>query len=148
MSWIEIASNEDVDQVMRAFGGFRDSCLREVHLWTDHWVKSDLSMYYPNGLNTRIRVLFQRQHASPSAIEILFENVTHFNLSPTPEQYYPVIFGAKMYMEEGILYWANEEDWSIESASLNLHTWISARQAKWRDVSDWMGETLRYGAAE
>jgi hypothetical protein len=145
MDWIEIASQEDVDHLMEVFGGFHDSCLREVHVWTDHWVRPDLSMYYPSDLNTQIRILFQRQVQSHSAIEILFEKVTHFNLAPTPEHYYPIIFGARMAIEDGIIYWANDEDWSPESASINIHTWISARQARWRDVSPWMGAELRYG---
>lgn len=148
VKWTEIASQEDVDLLMDVFGGFRESCLREVHVWTDHWIRPDLSIYYPSDLNTRIRVLFQRQVKAPSAVEILFEKVTHVNLAPTPERYYPVIFGARMFMEDGILYWANDEDWSPESAAINLHTWISARQARWRDASGWMGEELRYGARE
>jgi len=52
-------------------------------------------MYYPSDLNTRIRVLFQGQVHSPSAVEILFEKVTHVNIAPTPERYYPVILGAR-----------------------------------------------------
>jgi hypothetical protein len=148
IAWNEIKSQEDVEALLKAFDGFRNSCLREVHVWTDHWIRQDLSMYYPSGLNTRIRILFQRQVQSPSAIEILFEKVTHFNLAPTPEHYYPVIFGARMYMEDGIVYWANEEEWSPESAAINLQTWVSAKEARWRDVSKWMGDELRYGPKE
>ena len=40
------------------------------------YVDESLAMTVPGGLDTNVKILFQRQYENPSAIEILFEGVT------------------------------------------------------------------------
>jgi hypothetical protein len=82
MEWEEIKTQADANALMEVFGNFHDSCIREAHLWTDHWVSPKLSMSCCGHLDNKIRFLIQRQYKNPSAIELFFEHVTRFNLVP------------------------------------------------------------------
>lgn len=145
--WKTIETQSDADALMDLFGGFHDACIHEAHLWTDHWVHNDLSMSCPGDLDNRIRILIQRQFKNPSAIELLFEEVTRFNLVPTPENYDSIIFEATLLVQKGQIYWSPESNWSPENSERDSDTWVSAKKLRWRDASDWMGEELHYGPA-
>ncbi len=145
MEWNEINSQKDADKLMNIFGDFHDSCVREAHLWTDHWVSDYLSMSCPGNLDNRIRFLIQRQFKNPSAIELLFDEVTQFNLVPTSENFDSIIYQATLLvMDDGNIYWSPEGEWRPDSPDKDESTWISAKKLCWREVP-WLGEKLRYG---
>jgi hypothetical protein len=148
MSWTKIETKDDIDQLLHAFGRFHDACLREAHIWTEHHVDEDMSMACPGNLDTHIRLLFQRQWRSPSAIELLFHQVVRFNLVPSPEGSDSIIFDATLLLQDGIFYWAEWRDWTPGSADRNAITWVAAKELLWRDASEWMGRQLRYGPTE
>ena len=147
MDWKEIKTQADADALMEAFGDFHDACLKEAHLWTDHWVSSDLSMACNGDLDNRVRLLIQRQFQKPSAIELLFEEVTRFNLVPTPENYDSIIFAATLLVQDGTMYWSSDGGWRPDKLNRDESTWLSAKRLRWREVP-WMGEELRYGPKE
>jgi hypothetical protein len=99
MSWNELRSEEDIETLMAAFGGFHDSCIREAHLWTGHAVHDDLSMSVEPWVCARI--LIQRQFRNPSAIELLFAGVMDFLLTSPPLNYDADIYEAELTLEEG-----------------------------------------------
>jgi hypothetical protein len=145
LNWNKIETQAGADALMRVFGDFHDGCIREAHLWTDHWVSDDLSMSCPANLDNRIRFCIQRQFRNPSAIELLFEEVTRFNLVPTPENYCTIIFGATLLVRGDGIYWSPDgPSWSPESSERDECTWISAKKLRWRPV-DWLGPELHYG---
>ena len=144
MNWKDITTQADADSLMELFGGFHDGCVREAHFWTDHWVSQDLAMSCSGNLDNRIRFLVQRQFKNPAAIELLFEEVTRFNLVPTPDNYESIISGATLLVRDGTVFWSPDESWLPESPKRDDSTWISASQLRWRAV-DWLGEELRYG---
>jgi hypothetical protein len=144
MEWEEIKTQANADVFMEVFGNFHDSCIREAHLWTDHWVSRDLSMSCSGHLDNKIRFLIQRQSTDLSAIELIFEYVTRFNLVPSPENYDSIIFDATLLVQDGNIFWSPESDWSPEKQNRDEFTWVSARKLRWRKV-DWLGEELRYG---
>ncbi len=148
MSWNRILTPDDAIKLMQLFGHFHDSCIREMHVWTDHWVSAELAMSCPGELDTRLRVLVQRQFENPSAIELLFERVTRLNLVPTAENYDSIILGATLLQHNGEWVWSPEPDWSPADAGRHASTWIAARRLSWRDASDWMGRALRYGPGD
>jgi hypothetical protein len=51
-----------------------------MHLWTGYSVGQHLSMDVPHEYDLTARVLIQRQYESPSAIEMLFEQVVRINI--------------------------------------------------------------------
>lgn len=147
MKWKDIKLQADADTLLSIFGHFHDGCIRELHMWTEHWVNEDLSMEYSVDLDTKIRILVQRQFENPSAIELLFEEVERFNLMPMQKNYDSIIYGAILLVKEDAIYWSPEEDWSPESSDRDECTWIKAHRLKWREVN-WLGQQLRYGPNE
>jgi hypothetical protein len=144
MEWKEIETQPDADALMVVFGNFHDSCIREAHLWTGHSVSRQLGMSCPSHLDNNIRFLIQRQFKEISAIELLFEQVTRFNLVPSPENYESIILAATLLVEGGSVFWSPEGDWGPDKPSRDDFTWVSARKLCWREV-DWLGKELRYG---
>lgn len=143
MSWNTIKTKEDIDNLLRLFGGFHDSCLKELYLWTDSCVDENFAMGMSSGTN--VRILFQRQYDNLSAIELLFEGVTKFHLTPPPENHDSIIFGASLLFQNNLFYWADDIGWHPNEVTPYEVSWISAKSVKWRDVSSWMGDTMRYG---
>jgi len=145
--WKPVATQADADLLLHAFGDFHDSCIREAHLWTDHWIAPNLAMSCSEGLDNRIRFLIQRQFSQPPAIELLFEEVLRFNLVPAPENYFAIIFSATLLVQNGVVFWSPEVNWKPDDPDRSNRTWISARKLRWREVP-WLGEALRYGPTE
>ena len=143
MNWTTVESQIDADALMKRFGRFHDGCLREAHLWTGYWVSDDLSMVCPDGLHNSIRMLIQRQFENPSAIELLFEEVTRFNLVCI-ENSDSIILGATLLVQDGAVYWSPYDDWSLSSSDRDEITWLSSHKLKWREVKG-LGNELRYG---
>lgn len=144
MDWHTLNTQTDLDFLMDTFGGFHDGCLREIHAWTGYSVGQQLSMEVTHESVLSARVLVQRQYESPSAIEMLFEQVVRINILPPPENHDAIIYGVTPLRRNGTFYWAPEEEWMPNDLAANI-TFIASKQASWRDASDWMGSNLRYG---
>lgn len=141
MSWNTLKTKEEIESFLRLFGGFHDSCLKELYMWTDSCVGENLSMcILPD---TNVRILFQRQYENPSAIELLFEGVTQFHF--TPKKHDSSIFSASLLLQNNLFYWADDIGWKPNEVAPYEVSWISAKSVKWRDVSSWMGDKMRYG---
>jgi hypothetical protein len=145
--WQSVETEGDAARLRTVFGDFHDGCLREAHVWSETYVSEDLSMAfgYPCHLGTHVRLLFQRQWRNPSAIELLFDQVIGFHVVPPPENYGADIWGATLFLRDGIIYWSDNSQWRPDSGDRDESTWIGARRLRWRDASAWMGEELRYG---
>ena len=141
MSWNEIGTQADADALLKVFGGFHDGCLKEAHLYTNCWGDHDLAMAPGLGLDNCVRILVQRQWKDPAAIELLFEEVTRFNLVPSPEDCDSIIFNATLIVRDSLVYWSVNGSWSPDDPQKDLSTWISARKLRWREVG-WLGEDL------
>jgi hypothetical protein len=146
MIWTRIQTQSEADELMRQFGSFHDGVLREAHLWTEHWVSDKLAMAIGIGLDTRVRMILQRQWQPLSAVELLFEEVTRFNVVPSPENYEASIRAATLLVAGATIFWADESNWRPGESDSDDVTWISARRLHWRDASDWMGEPLHFGS--
>jgi hypothetical protein len=146
--WHDLKTKQDVENLINIFGGFHDSCLRELYLWTDHYVSSNLAMHVNPDLDCKVRALFQRQDLNPSAIEMLFEEVTCLNIFPSPINYDSIIQGVTLILIDDCFYWANDTYWSPDDTDRNEVSWISAKKIKWCDASNLMGKELIYGPSE
>jgi hypothetical protein len=132
---------------MQLFGGFHDSCIREIHVATGHYVEENLAMTC--GGPTTVHLLVQRQRANPSALELRFEEVGELRISPPQDGYVAIIFEAFFALLGNTFYWAEDARWTPEAKTPNDAgpkdvTWIAARRVWWRDASEWMGGELRY----
>jgi hypothetical protein len=144
MEWNEIKDENDVNIFLDMFGGFHDSCIKELYLWTGHYVDENFGMVTSGELDTNVRILFQRQYNNPSAIEVIFEGVTQFHISPSPENYESIIYDATLILHSALFYWADDYCASVSEIKKSKTNWISAKKLKWRDVSSWMGQKRRY----
>ena len=129
---------------MGLFRNFHDACLREIHVVTSHHVDADLAMHVD--WRTTVHMLIQRQYASPSALELRFEEVVELRVLPPPPDCERIIFGAAFFLREGIYYWADDAGWFPESHRDEGVTWIASRRVYWRDASEWIGNDIRYAA--
>jgi hypothetical protein len=145
MTWTRISTAEQAADFLESVNDFHDGCLREAHVWTEHYVGPELSMGIGLGWDTRARLLIQRQFRGLSAVELLFEEVRHLNVAPSPPDYEDIIFDAALLVRDGVIYWAAAADWSPDHPERDQTTWISGGKLSWRDASEWMGDTLRYG---
>ncbi len=148
MNWREVSNQANLDELTDIFGEFHDACLKEMHLWTDTWVEPNLSMSVGTGWSYHARLLFQRQWKDPSAIEIIFDEIRSVHIALSPPNYDDIIFSATLLLKDGVFFWAEAGNWQPDDPNCNDITWIAASQMKWRDVSGWMGEDLRYGPHE
>jgi hypothetical protein len=144
MEWRRVVSEADVEELLSAFGGFHDSCLREVHLWTEQYVSEDLSMTCPSHLDSHVRMLFQRQARPCCGLELMFHEVLGFRVAPSPENYDSTIFDATLTLTDGVFYWSDGFGATPDEDT----TWVAAKELWWRDASEWMGPALRYGPLE
>lgn len=144
--WNILRDQDDLSSLLYIFGWFHDSCIREMHMWTDHYVNSDLSMSLSPELDHNVRLLIQRQANNPLAIELLFNQVTQIYIKPSPEDYDSLINEGTLLYRDGIFYWATDSNWDPDSNSLFTSVnWISSKQLSWREVNEWTGNDLRYG---
>lgn len=144
MSWHPICDQADIQDLMSKFGGFHDGCVREAHMWTQSWVNDDLAMAVAANLDTRFRLWIQRQFRDPSAIELLFEEVVTIHWVPTADNYDSIIFGASLVIEDNLIYWSPDYQWTPNQPERDKFTWIAAKKLSWREVG-WLGEELHYG---
>ena len=131
-TWMSLDSTADLKRFLESVGALHDGCLKELYLWTGHYVAHDLSMAAPSSLDTNVRVIFQRQFRNLSAIELLFQEVVGVEVKPTPENYDSIIFSARFHLADGIF--------TFETDTIM----IQAKKVSWRDVSEWMGPHARY----
>lgn len=145
-AWHDIRTQADADAFMARVMGFHDGCLREAHVWTEEqWVGHDLAMRFGPGRTTRVRLLLQRQWAPLSAVELLFERVTRFNLAPAREDEDGIIYASTLRVGGREIVWASDEPWEPDGPRRDEATWVSGGRLRWRDASAWMGGALHYG---
>ena len=140
-SWSPLNNQQDVDILMKVFGRFHDSCIKQVFISPREYVTKDLTMGFDN--TSTVKILFQRQFRNASVIEIHFEEVEemnwrHDNLSS--DTGLTIIMEAVLQIENGLVYWAEDIDWLEAIDERNDFRWIAARTVKWRTVEGALGQ--------
>jgi hypothetical protein len=139
-SWQALQNPSQLAELMHLFGNFHDSCVREIHAVTGHYVHENLSM--TANWRTTVHMLIQRQYRPLSAIELRFEELVGMRLAAPSRGCENTIINASFFIRDDIVYWADTSSWGPESSSES--TWVAAREVYWRDVSEWLGPGLRY----
>jgi hypothetical protein len=158
--WHQLESEGDVASLVHAFGAFHDGCLKEAYVSAEGYVATNLAMSCPEHLHTSAHVLFQRQFKPMSVIELLFEQVTHFSLSPSPEGCDSIIHSAGITLEDGVFLLtgafaagplrvppgSSVGVWQRQPGTGEFR--VAGRRLSWREAPDWLGPKARYGALE
>ncbi len=133
-----IKNDNDILNLMEKFGHFHDSCIKEMHYLSGGWVDQNLVMYPFNDLRS-VSIIFQRQGAPNSVIELVFMGINKLNLEPRNEEYDCIIYGASLKIANDIIYWSEYDDFDENDLVNECGTWISARQVMWRELPDALG---------
>jgi hypothetical protein len=136
--WRKIVTEADVQGLMNDYGGFHDSCLRDIHINTTAHVDEARSMHFANPLV--FTLLFQRQSLANRILEMKFEGVTGFDLNPVGDGEAGVILGATFKKEGDLVTWADEQDWERGDEGV---LWISAKSVHWRYRPELVGNVTR-----
>ncbi|MCL2354782.1 MAG: hypothetical protein FWC68_02680 [Oscillospiraceae bacterium] len=147
--WIEIKNNEDIESLMKLYGGFHDGCIKEIRYISGMCVGENLSM---NPINNKrdVYILFQRQFKDPSTIEMLFEKIDCLYLNPRSEQYDGIIYDAYMCFEDDKVVWFDDDYFEEEEEGYKAMydnsntTWIRADRVKYRIVECCLGDEEVY----
>lgn len=139
--WTPIQTEEDICVLMQSFGGFHDSCIKELKYISGAYVGEDLGMY-PFNDQRSVRMIFQRQDKNPMAIEMEFSGVITLSLSPKNTAYTAEILDASMLMRDGKIYWY--DSFFKEKPDVYHGTWIEAEGVRWRCADDCMGNKEIY----
>lgn len=136
--WTEIKSQNDIDQILKTFGYFHDSCLRDIYISTREFIDTNLAMSFENKIIATL--LFQRQFNPNPVIELKFEEVERFNFLPFKENESAVIYDATLKLDDGLFYWADFEGWELDD---NDSIWICGRKLYWRTRPELLGNINR-----
>lgn len=136
--WEKIGNQSDIDKLLSLYGGFHDSCIREIYFSTSEFVDEKLAMHFENRLTAAF--LFQRQFRPNSVIELKFEDVIQFNFKPLGNSEKAVLYDASLKLKDEIFYWADFIDWENTD---NDSIWISSKKLFWRLRPDLIGNIKR-----
>ena len=143
--WNEIATKEDIVNFMNIFGGFHDSCIKEISYISGAFVGDDLAMMPINNMRTA-DIVFQRQFRNPMAIVMRFSGLKKLHLAPNGSNYTCEIYDAAMFINENLIYWADNNYATEENIETYDGTWICAEKLQWRVIDECMGEDKIYRA--
>ena len=131
--WQAVTSIAELNEFLSVVGGFHDGILKEVHWRNRDWIDEDLTMR-PNSL-ADARMLVQRQWRSPSAVELMFENVWRMRLDTV----------GFVFDSEGKEEMSSDLGEPRRLLVLQIeNSEIAFERMKWRDASEWMGPDSRF----
>ena len=145
--WTTVVTQADANALLSLFGSFHDGCIREAHVWGGYCVDPDMSMRCPPTPDLKCRLLIQRQWEDPSAVELLFDQVSRITLA-APEEFDRIIAGAGLRVEAKCIVLSVDTEFEDENPNVESSTAIIARRLWWRRVDDGLGNVLRYGGSD
>ena len=128
--WNKILTGRDVTELMKKFGQFHDSCIREFRYISGAFVDKDLAMHADDDVRV-VTIVFQRQALELMSIEVEFSELVRLNLEPCEARYSCEIFEATMFIEKDLVYWGSSGDFATKREHYR-GTWLCAGKARWR----------------
>ena len=142
MIWKNIENESDIEDLLRQYGHFHDSCLKELKYISGAYVNKSKGMYSANS-KRNVSMIFQSQFSKNPVLEIEFGDVKLLNLNPNDEKYDCIILGASLVISNNLFYWADYEDFSISDID-HRRTWICSGKIKWRFIDGYLGDEVIY----
>ena len=137
--WTEIKEQAGIDDLMRKFGYFHDTCIRDIYISTEEFVDEKRSMSFNNVLT--VSLLFQRQSRENSVLELKFEAVKKMDYEWLFEYGSTLIdTGATLKIEDNLFYWADDLNWTVGN---NDAWWINGERLFWRFRPELLGNVKR-----
>jgi hypothetical protein len=133
-SYSTLNNQDDVCSFLNQYRSFHDSCIVKCSISTGYSVNQKLSMKVPFNNQCKVSIIIHKQNIEFRSIELVFEEVIQFNFVPAQENYDRIIYSALLKYENGIFYWADDNEWNSQDKDYET-CWISAKKLKWRNLS-------------
>lgn len=141
MVWNEINTEQNLNDFLELYDNFHDSCLKELRYISGNFVDCKLGMHIAG--QTKLSVIFQRQHDECTVVEMEFSNLLKLNLQPLGEPYTNEILDASMFFKDGKIYWGDSYQFKEQLEQYD-GTWLCAEKARWRCANECIGEKQIY----
>lgn len=129
--WNYIESREDIDQLMKGFGGFHDSVMKEFSYVTGDYVSQDGVMHLSHAGEKRIRVVFESQWAK--GIEMILLAPRYIQLVPPGENYMGDLYDASLFIKDCMVYFYDSYMESMPETYRG--TMFAAMGLMWRELN-------------
>lgn len=141
--WIEISDENALKKFMESVLYFHDSCIKELKYISGAYVQEELSMYPVNDRRI-LSIIIQRQYEENSMIEMEFQGLKYFKLSPVDNGYTCEILDATMILKENCIYWC--DCGGLLETDLDDYdgTVVCASKLRWRPITGCMGKKEFY----
>jgi hypothetical protein len=133
-SYIEVTIQNEMDSLLNSIAGFHDSMTKELHIINRGFVAENYSMIMAHQFDAQVLVQSQWK---PYAIELVFTNVLHLNISDASE------YGSASGSVEKI---ASPVERVKITMSFDKSFVISAEQLFYRVRSEWLGKQSFFGS--
>lgn len=100
--WKEIKTQEDIDELLDAYGCFHDGCLVNASFQSGTSVNEKLSMCFGDAEEYTLHVTFERQWR-PKTLEMNFIGLRQFHLIGAECNHIPLLLDAYITFAEGLL---------------------------------------------
>lgn len=119
----EIKTEKDIEELMKAYENFHDSCIVNIKYESGLKVDEDSAMEFPKtGEGHKMTVTFQSQIVAKT-LELYFRSVRRFYLSAFTDNYSNEIFEGKICFIDGdknLIMWSDDINFDLNKIDINL----------------------------
>lgn len=119
----EIKTEKDIEELMKAYENFHDSCVVNIKYESGLKVNEDSAMEFPKtGEGHKMTVTFQSQIVAKT-LELYFKGVRRFYLSALTDNYTNEIFEGKICFINGdkkLILWSDDINFDLNKININL----------------------------
>lgn len=100
--WHNIATQDDIESLLSAYGDFHDACIVEAHFKSGAFVDEASAMHFGSANEYILSLIFQCQW-TPQTIELQFIGLRQFHLAGWQENYACNIFDVYLAFHDDLL---------------------------------------------
>ena len=145
--WHEINSAKDIDYLFEFYGGFHDSCIKELRYASGAMVTADRAMFFGKSQDRQVDIVFQSQW-NPNEIEMRFVGMRRMNITGWQSNYLCEIFGCHLAfhndliagLDDDLIVWSDNSGFNpkqlLDRQILSEPgvSFIIAEKLSWREV--------------
>ncbi|MDH0648591.1 hypothetical protein N5D48_19525 [Pseudomonas sp. GD03858] len=93
-NWLPLLASDDIDALMKHFGGFADSIVITYECWGETHIDEEACIVYPPDgpqADQNMRITFQRQTLENFSVQLLLRGVTEFKMRGRNENFDGII---------------------------------------------------------
>jgi len=125
--WFYIQDTSDIEALLEQTSGFHDSVIRTISYTSGAYVDNDNSMYVTASVR-KVNMIIDSQWCD--TVELVFEGVTSLTLKPPGDNYGADIYGASLFIENGIISFVDSYAEVLDCSEGD--TRISAYSMRWK----------------